>query len=127
MLSPPAKCVLVIDDENHLCVVIQACLEHLGGWNVLIAESGQEGLHKAQANQPDAILLDVIMPDIDGLMLSKKLQENPLTQAIPIILLTAKLQASDHSQFDRLGVAGVIAKPFDPLTLTAQISDILGW
>lgn len=121
------KCILVIDDEKNLCTVIQACLENLGGWEVLTALSGNEGLFIAQTQQPDAILLDVMMPDMDGLTLFRELQTNPTTQTIPVILLTAKVQAVDLAQFAKLGIAGVIAKPFDPLTLAEQVASTIGW
>ena len=117
----------MIDDEKNLCAVIEACLENLGGWQVLTALSGSEGLKKAQVQQPDAILLDVMMPDIDGLTLFQELQKDGATQAIPVILLTAKVQSVDLAQFSQLGVAGVIAKPFDPLTLAKQVASLLKW
>ncbi len=122
-----AKRILVIDDEKNLCTLIQTCLEYLGGWEVLTALSGSEGLSEAQTQQPDAILLDVMMPDLDGLTLCKELHNNPTTQAIPVVLLTAKVLTVDLAQFDQLGIAGVIAKPFDPLTLARQVAEVLGW
>lgn len=121
------KRVLVIDDEKNLCAVIEACLENLGGWEALTALSGSEGLQKAQAQKPDAILLDVMMPDMDGLTLFQELQKDCATQSIPVILLTAKVQSVDLAQFSQLGVAGVIAKPFDPLTLAEQVASLLKW
>jgi CheY-like chemotaxis protein len=123
----PEKRILVIDDEENLCTVIQACLENLGGWETLTALSGREGLAIAQSQQLDAILLDVMMPDLDGLTLFQELQKNSATQAIPVILFTAKVQSTDLDQFAKLGVAGVIAKPFEPLTLAEQIASILEW
>ena len=123
----PEKCILVIDDEINLCTVIQACLENLGGWETLTALSGKEGLTIARTQQFDAILLDVMMPDVDGLTLFEELQNDAATQSIPVILLTAKVQSTDIDQFAKLGVAGVIAKPFDPLTLAEQVASTLGW
>ncbi|HEY9653726.1 MAG TPA: response regulator [Coleofasciculaceae cyanobacterium] len=123
----PEKRILVIDDEINLCTVIQACLENLGGWETLTALSGKEGLAIAQTQQLDAILLDVMMPDMDGLTLFGQLQNDSATQSIPVILLTAKVQSTDFAQFAKLGVAGVIAKPFDPLTLAEQVATTLGW
>jgi CheY-like chemotaxis protein len=80
------------------------------------------------ANQrPDAILLDVMMPDMDGPTTFQALQAVPETCAIPVILLTAKVQAADLRRFDQLGVAATIAKPFDPLTLPSQVATALGW
>ncbi|MEG4023316.1 MULTISPECIES: response regulator [unclassified Microcoleus] len=122
-----AKRILVIDDEKNLSSVIQACLEHLGGWTVLSAPSGSQGLLLAETQLPDAILLDVMMPDMDGLTLFGLLQNNAATRGIPVIFLTAKVQALDLSEFADLGVAGVIAKPFDPLSLAQQVAEILGW
>ncbi|BAY65828.1 response regulator receiver domain protein [Calothrix brevissima NIES-22] len=123
----PAKRILVIDDEKNLCTVIKACLENIGRWQVLIAESGSEGLTLADKEHPDAILLDVMMPDIDGLALFNRLQANLATKKIPVILLTAKVQKVDLKEFSRLGVAGVISKPFDPLRLSHLVATTLGW
>lgn len=123
----PEKRVLVIDDEVNLCTVIQACLENLGGWETLTALSAEEGLAIAQTQPLDAILLDVMMPDIDGLTLFQELQKDSVTQIIPVILLTAKVQSTDLNQFAQLGIAGVIAKPFDPMTLAKQVATTLGW
>lgn len=122
-----AKRILVIDDEERIQEVIQTCLEILKGWEVFTASSGSEGLLKAQTQQPDAILLDVSMPEMDGLATFQKLQENSATQSIPVLLLTAKVQPADQAGFAQLGVAGVIAKPFDPLTLAVQVMTTLGW
>ena len=94
---------------------------------MLTASSGNEGLLQSQTQQPDAILLDVSMPDIDGLATFAKLQENPTTQSIPVILLTAKIQPADQAEFAQLGVTGLISKPFDPLTLASQVAEVLGW
>ena len=127
VLIMSAKRILVIDDEQNLCSVIQACLEHLGGWMVLIATDSSQGLLLAETELPDAILLDVMMPDMDGVTLFGLLQKNAATRGIPVIFLTAKVQAMDLSEFADLGVAGVIAKPFDPLGLAQQVADILGW
>jgi CheY-like chemotaxis protein len=121
------KRILVIDDEQNLCSVIQACLEHLGGWRVLISPEASQGLILAETQVPDAILLDVMMPDMDGVTLFGLLQKNAATREIPVIFLTAKVQAMDLNEFADLGVAGVIAKPFDPLGLAQQVAGILGW
>jgi len=121
------KRILLIDDEKNLCTVIKACLENIGRWQVLVAQSGTEGLAVAQIEHPDAILLDVMMPDIDGMALFQKLQENLITHKIPVILLTAKVQKVDLNEFSQLGVAGVIPKPFDPLRLSELVAKTLGW
>lgn len=121
------KRILVIDDEEDIQEVVQLCLKTVGGWEVLTAGSGNEGLAKAEAAQPDAILLDVMMPDIDGIATFQKLQANTATQHIPVILLTAKVQAADQRRFAELGMVGMISKPFDPLNLTSQIAELLNW
>ncbi|ARV59705.1 two-component system response regulator [Nostocales cyanobacterium HT-58-2] len=122
-----AKCILIIDDEEDIREVAQLTLETIGGWQVFTAESGLEGLQLAEAEKPDVILLDVMMPEMDGLTTFAKLQANPLTQNIPVILLTAKVQSTDQRRFAELGVTGMIAKPFDPMTLTDQLTETLGW
>jgi CheY-like chemotaxis protein len=122
-----AKRILVIDDEKNLCSVIKICLEHIGGWQVFIAQSGNEGLLLAEIEVPDAILLDVIMPDIDGLVLLHALRINPVTQTIPVILLTANAQSIDLTPWAELNVLGIIAKPFNPLELVDQVAQVLGW
>ncbi|MGH7964109.1 MAG: response regulator [Candidatus Binatia bacterium] len=123
----PGKRVLVIDDEDDIREVAQASLETVGGWIVLTARSGTEGLAKAEAEQPDAILLDVMMPDMDGPTTFQRLQANPVTCRIPVLLLTAKVQAADRRRFADLRVQAVLAKPFDPLRLADQVIEILGW
>jgi CheY-like chemotaxis protein len=121
------KRILVIDNEQYIQEIAQICLRTVAGWQVNTASSGHEGLIIAAAEQPDAILLDVMMPDMDGLTTFQKLQENPVTQPIPVILLTAKVQVSDRRRYAELGVKGAIAKPFNPLELAGEVADILGW
>ncbi|QIR37380.1 response regulator [Tolypothrix sp. PCC 7910] len=121
------KRILLIDDEKSLSTVIQACLENLADWTVLKAESGREGLLKAQTEKLNAILLDVMMPDVDGFTVLQELKNNPVTQSIPVMLITAKVEPTKHEQYAQLGIAGVINKPFDPLRLAEQVAGILGW
>ncbi len=119
------KSILVIDDEVDILRLIQTCLEVMGGWQVLIACSGNEGLRLAQNNQPDAILLDVMMPDMDGLTTFQQLQDNPSTRRIPVVLLTARGRSVDQGMFAELGVKGVLNKPFNPLKLADQVAAAL--
>jgi CheY-like chemotaxis protein len=121
------KQILFIDDDLHVRQVVKACLEALGGWDVLLAASAEEGLVKAISCQPDAILLDVMMPEMDGLTLLQQLKANPLTQSIPIVFLTARRSLTEPQRFQKLGVKGAIAKPFNSLTLVPQIANALGW
>jgi len=123
----PSRCVLVIDDEDHIREVAEMSLEAVGGWRVLTAASGSAGIELATGQRPDAILLDVMMPELDGPATVARLQADAQTRDIPVILLTAKVQAADRRRFDELGVAAVLAKPFDPMSLPGQVSDALGW
>jgi CheY-like chemotaxis protein len=121
-----AKQILVIDDDDDIRNLIQTCLEIMGGWQVLTAKSGSEGLLNAQTHQPDAILLDVMMPDMDGLTTFQKLQLHPATKHIPVILLTAKGHSTDNNRmFAGLGIKGVINKPFNAQKLAAQVATAL--
>jgi two-component system alkaline phosphatase synthesis response regulator PhoP len=121
------KRILIIDDEFDIRAVAQLTLKAVGGWDVSVAASGVEGLAKAVDEQPDVILLDVMMPDMDGIETLQALQSNSATEAIPVILMTAKAQAAEQRRFATLGVAGVIAKPFKAMKLPAQIAETLGW
>ncbi|MFN6568329.1 response regulator [Dendronalium sp. ChiSLP03b] len=121
------KRILVVDNEQYIQEVAKICLETVAGWEVLTASSGQEGITQAETGQPDAILLDVMMPDMDGITTFEKLQANPMTKEIPVILLTAKIQASDRRRYAQLGMIGAIAKPFNPLELAGKIKDALNW
>ncbi|MGI8457694.1 MAG: response regulator [Propionibacteriaceae bacterium] len=119
--------VLVVDDDDAIREVAQMALQIVGGWDVTTARNGQEALVKALAEQPDAILLDVMMPDMDGPTTIVHLKADPQTVAIPVILLTAKVQSRDHREWATLDMVGVIAKPFDPMSLAGQMATMLGW
>ncbi|MEB3282585.1 MAG: response regulator [Lyngbya sp.] len=121
------KRILVIDDEDGVRDIIQITLETVAGWEVIAASCGQEGLEMAIAQQPDAILLDVMMPNLDGPATFKQLQADSQTQHIPTILLTAKAKSSEQQQYANLGVNGVIIKPFEAQNLVDQIRGLLGW
>ena len=119
--------VLIIDDEDDIREVAALSLESVAGWEVVTANSGSQGLARALEYQPDAILLDVMMPGMDGPTTFRELRKNPATAKIPVLLLTAKVQSSDQRRFADLGVEAVLFKPFDPLTLSTQIAGVLGW
>jgi CheY-like chemotaxis protein len=119
--------ILIVDDEDDIRAVAALCLETIAGWQVLTATSGSEGIRRALENKPDAILLDVMMPEMDGPTTFQQLQQDPHTRSIPVLLLTAKVQGADQRRFADMGVAAVLSKPFDPLTLSSQISAALGW
>ena len=119
--------VLIIDDEDDIREVAALSLEATAGWTIYTASSGKAGIAEAAKEQPEAILMDVMMPEMDGPTTFAELQRNPSTAGIPVILLTAKVQGVDQRRFAGLGVAAVLFKPFDPLTLAQQICDVLGW
>ena len=121
------KSILLIDDEETIQEVVQVGIEIEAGWQVAIASSGSEGINLAQSQQPDVILLDVMMPEMDGIDTLSRLKHNHKTSAIPVIFLTAKAQAEEKNQFQSLGVVDVITKPFNSMTLASQIAKILGW
>jgi len=120
-----AKHILLVDDEQDIREVAALSLEAIGGWRVSSAADGSSALVMALAEQPDAILLDVMMPGLDGPQTFERLQDNPQTRDIPVIFLTAKAQSADRRRFAEIGVAGTLTKPFDPMTLTHQIATIL--
>lgn len=122
-----ARRVLVVDDEPDIREIAQVSLELVAGWEIASATNGAEALQRAAELRPEAILLDVMMPDMDGPTTFRRLQENPDTARIPVIFLTAKVQAADRRFFADLGVAGVISKPFDPLQLAHEVQGLLGW
>jgi CheY-like chemotaxis protein len=119
--------ILIIDDEEDIREVCALSLETVAGWDVIMAGSGAQGLARAIEYQPEAILLDVMMPGMDGPTTFRELRKNPATAHIPVLLLTAKVQSSDQRRFADLGVEAVLLKPFDPLTLSTQIATVLGW
>lgn len=118
--------LLLVDDDASIREVIQLTLEVVGGWTVRMAASGAEAIARVQERKPDAILLDLMMPGMDGPTTLSRLQQAD-SGDIPVILLSAKVQRRDTDDLDTLGVAGVIGKPFDPITLPDRISSILGW
>jgi CheY-like chemotaxis protein len=121
------KKVLVIDDEEDIRDVAGVTLELTRGWEIATADGGALGIESARVFRPDAILLDVMMPDMDGPATFRALQNSDDTRRIPVIFLTAKVQPADLRKFTQLGVRGVIGKPFDPLKLAAQIGELLEW
>lgn len=122
-----AKRVLIVDDEDDIREVAALSLSSLAGYEVLSAGSGTSALVIAATQQPDAILLDVMMPDMDGPTTLRKLQDQPSTANIPVVFLTAKVQPSERARFASLGAAAVLSKPFDPLTLSTELAAALGW
>ncbi len=122
-----ARRVLIVDDEADISDIVQAALEEMAGWQTLEAASGAEGLRLAQETAIDAILLDISIPDMDGFEIYETLKTHPATADIPVIVLTSKVLARDRARFTALQVAGLITKPFNPITLAQQIAALLHW
>ncbi len=121
-----ARRVLVVDDEEDIREVAQLGLETFAGWEVRTAASGSQALRAAAADPPDVVLLDVMMPELDGPSTLAALREHPATRDVPVVFLTAKVQAGERRRLEGLA-AGVIAKPFDPVALAGEVAERLGW
>ena len=121
------KRVLLVDDEDDIRIVAGASLSRIGGLLVDAASSGTEALELARRQRPDAVVLDVMMPGMDGRATLAALRADPELASLPVVFLTAKALAAERRSLLELGVAGVLAKPFDPLTLPAELSNLLGW
>lgn len=118
--------ILLIDDEETIQTVVQFGIQMAAGWQVLTASSGEEGVAIARTHQPHAILLDLIMPEMNGVATFQQLRTHRETQHIPVIFLTAQTHALNED-WQKLPVDGVISKPFNALELPPQIAYILGW
>ena len=125
MSRPPLSRILYIEDEPNIGAVAKVALEDVGGFTVELAGGGREGFLKAQTFLPDLILLYFMMPEMDGVTTFRALPHNPVTQKIPIISVTGKVQPKEVESYKQLGVAAVIPKPFDPMTVLVEIRAIL--
>lgn len=118
--------ILLIDDDADVRSVVKLCLEMSQNWSVHTASSGDEGCAIALEQPFDAILLDVMMPHLDGIATLNRLRQQPRTQTIPIIFLTAK-DRTEYDEFQAHDVHGVLSKLIDPLQFAEQIAQLLGW
>ena len=119
--------VVVVDDEPDIREIATLSLETLHGWTVVPVASGVEAVDVVAREQPDAVLLDVMMPGQDGPATLAALRARADTRDVPVVFLTAKAQVRERAQLADLGAAGVLAKPFDPTTLGQELADLLGW
>jgi CheY-like chemotaxis protein len=119
--------VLLVEDDDSIREIARLSLQRVGGWSVVAVASGQAALDEV-ARDPDfdAVVLDVMMPGLDGPSTMERLRAGPLSGRVPVIFLTAKLQSADRERLHALGAAGVIAKPFDPMQLPAELDRVLG-
>ncbi len=122
------KHVLLVDDEPDIRTVGEMSLRDVGGLDVAVAGSGPEALEMIKQRRPDVVLMDVMMPGMDGPTVLAQLKADPATASIPVIFLTAKVQRSEVDHYIELGAHGVIRKPFDPMTLPqdlqARVADV---
>jgi CheY-like chemotaxis protein len=119
--------VLMVDDDPDIQDVAVLALAEIGDYEVVVAGSGEEGLQAARDHRPDVILLDVMMPGMDGPATLVRLREDPDTSAIPVVFLTAKAQAAERERLMDMHVAGLLSKPFDPMSLAGELGRLLGW
>ena len=117
------KKILVVDDERPIVRLVQVNLEH-AGYEVVAAYDGKEALEKVEQEKPDLIILDVMMPQMDGFEVMQKLQANPKTRDIPVIMLTAKAQDADVFRGWQSGVTLYLTKPFSPFELISFVRRI---
>ena len=122
-----SKSILIVDDEEDVRALIQLGLEMQAGWKVLNASCGEEAIKIAASQQPDVILLDWMMPEMDGKTTLQRLKSNSKTQQIPVILMTAKGKSSVEESFANLDVAAIFTKPLRPLNLAQQITEVLSF
>jgi two-component system OmpR family response regulator len=115
------RSVLYVDDDPDICSVVQATLRLVPGLNVQTADSGERAIDLAYELRPDVVLMDVMMPGLDGPSTFKRMRESALLSEIPVIFMTAKVLPAEITQLRQLGAIGVIVKPFDPLTLYGEL------
>ena len=117
------RLLLLVDDDDDIREVTQASLELVDGFRIVTASSGAEAVRQAREHQPDGILLDMMMPGVDGLQTLERLRADPATASIKVVLLTARVDNTGGTPT----VAGMIRKPFDPMLLGAEVSRLMGW
>jgi two-component system OmpR family response regulator len=118
--------VLLIDDEEDIRKIGQLSLEAVGKFQAILAASAREGIELALVDRPDLILMDMMMPGMDGLTALQEIQRAPELRGVPVLFMTAKVQRTDVARYVQMGAAGVIQKPFDPMTLPDEIRRVLG-
>jgi CheY-like chemotaxis protein len=127
LAAPPSRKILVIDDSALIREAAKIALGTIGEWRIVTASSGEEGIERAVSERFDAILLDVVMPGMDGIAVAERLHAIPAKGSPPIVLLTAHDRLDDSERLRRVPVAGVIAKPFDVSSLSREVAALLGW
>lgn len=116
--------ILVVDDDNDILEIVKLALSSVGNFSIEACSSGKEAIERVGIAKPQLIMLDVMMPDMDGPTTLRKIRENPEFTTTPVIFLTAKVQKHEVEQFKKLGAVDVIPKPFDPMTLSETVAAI---
>jgi CheY-like chemotaxis protein len=125
VVTAPAKTILVVEDESNLREVVLATLD-LGEYRILETADGVGALACARRERLDLVVLDWAMPGMSGIEVLRALRADPATAAIPVLMLTARTQARDRQEAERLGVAAYLTKPFSPLRLVDTVRSVLG-
>src|ERR1700722_6506540 len=123
-MTQPLKHILCVDDENDILEVTKMSLENVGGYQVSVCHSGKEACERAPDMHPDMIILDVMMPGLDGPSAYSKLKNMPTLKGVPVVFMTARVQPKEVASYLGLGATGVILKPFDPMQLPKEIESL---
>jgi CheY-like chemotaxis protein len=118
--------ILYVDDEDDIREIAQMALELESEFEVRLCSSGAEALDTAGTWRPDLILLDVMMPEMDGPETLRRLIAKPATASIPVAFITARTQMHEIERYKAMGAVGVIAKPFDPMSLSKEVRELVG-
>ena len=116
--------ITYVEDEPDIRAITQIALEQVGGYTLDVCSSGAEAVEKTSQFQPDLILMDVMMPEMDGIQTLQALRQDPKLSDTPVAFMTARVQGHEVNQYKEAGSAGVIAKPFDPMTLAEEVRAI---
>ncbi len=122
-----ARLILLIEHEAGIREVLEACLRDIGGWRIVLARSIKAGINLCEQHRPDVILIDASTPEIDALLFIEELKIYSAKYSVPILLISSRAGWFSAERLHQMGFAGVIDKPFNPLTLSQHISQILGW
>ena len=119
--------IVIVEDEKDIRAILRHAIELLKGWSVMEAADGAAGLDLIRREHPDAVLLDLMMPKIDGRELFRQLRQDESTKSIPVIFVTASLQRHEIQSIEELCPVAILSKPFDPVAIVRTISGLLGW
>lgn len=123
-MSSSLKKIMLVEDDEQIAFMTLIALQDIGNFEVLHCSGGQAALDAFDDFEPQIVLMDVMMPEMDGLETLKALRRNPRASDVPVVFMTAKVQTHQQQGYYDLGAVGVIAKPFDPITLSQQVSDL---